>query len=578
MQIRQVQIENFRGIRNFKWFLNGRIVSLIGPNDSTKTTILDAIEFALSPRSNLQVSDADFHNGDVEKPIAIKVTLTEFPKELIAEPDKFGLFVRGIHPVNGVVDDPDDKCEMALTLKLTIDKTLEPVWEIVKDSQGEPKRIGWQDREKLGVTRLGEDVDRHLTWGRGSALSKLTAKSASTTQTFVEVARKARQVVAGAKMPELQEAAKATLDAARFLGADFKDLKPGLDGSGFAMGNSVLGLHEANVPMRLWGLGTKRLVALGIQQSGIGKYSILLLDEIEYGLEPHRIRHLIERLTLTADGKPRTGGQIIFTTHSPTSIIALPVGDLYFVRTKGGETTITQAGKDHLDNLQGVARTQPLAFLGRKLLLCEGATEVGLIRGLMRHWTKEKGGQHPVNVGFVYIDGKGRTAAPACALELKRIGYDVALLADTDEPIEPDANTLNKAGVVPFLWEGKMSTEQRLMVDLPVESVQEIINAAIEEYGPDAINSHVSEFSDKKLAGHLNSFESWLKAGLTETQLRSAIGAAAKAGKFGGKKAGWFKDVTLGIRLGEIVGSAMSNLKGKPTEKLLSALAAWIYG
>lgn len=269
---------------------------------------------------------------------------------------------------------------------------------------------------------------------------------------------------------------------------------------------------------------------------------------------------------------------VIFTTHSPTSIIALPVGDLYFVRSKGGETTVSQVDKNHWDRLQGIARTRPLAFLGRKLLLCEGATEVGLIRGLIPHWTKEKEGRHPVNVGFVYIDGKGRTAAPPCALELKRVGYDVALLADTDEPIEPDASTLDKAGVVSFLWEGKMSTEQRLMADLPVESVQEIINAAIDEYGPDAINSHVSEFSGKKLAGLGNSFEGWLKSGLTETQLRSAIGTAAKVGKFGGKKAGWFKDVTLGVRLGEIIGSAMPKLKGKPTEKLLSALAAWIYG
>ena len=68
MRIRHVQIENFRGIRNLNWILNGRMVSLIGPNDSTKTTILDAIEFALSPRSNLQVTDADFHNGDIESP------------------------------------------------------------------------------------------------------------------------------------------------------------------------------------------------------------------------------------------------------------------------------------------------------------------------------------------------------------------------------------------------------------------------------------------------------------------------------------------------------------------------------
>ncbi len=53
MQIRHERIENFSGIRNLNWFLGGRIVCLIGPNDSTKTTILDAIELALSARSNI---------------------------------------------------------------------------------------------------------------------------------------------------------------------------------------------------------------------------------------------------------------------------------------------------------------------------------------------------------------------------------------------------------------------------------------------------------------------------------------------------------------------------------------------
>ena len=83
MQIRHVRIENFRGIRNLNWLLGARIVCLIGPNDSTKTTILDAIELALSARSNIQLGDVDFHNGDIDKPILINVTVTEFPNELI---------------------------------------------------------------------------------------------------------------------------------------------------------------------------------------------------------------------------------------------------------------------------------------------------------------------------------------------------------------------------------------------------------------------------------------------------------------------------------------------------------------
>jgi hypothetical protein len=46
-----VKIDNFRGIRKLRWAPNAKMNCLIGPGDSTKTTILDAIELALNPRS-----------------------------------------------------------------------------------------------------------------------------------------------------------------------------------------------------------------------------------------------------------------------------------------------------------------------------------------------------------------------------------------------------------------------------------------------------------------------------------------------------------------------------------------------
>ena len=63
MIIYHLKIENFRGIRTLDWHLNGRVLCLIGPNDSTKTTILDAIELVMLPRYNAQITDADFHHG-----------------------------------------------------------------------------------------------------------------------------------------------------------------------------------------------------------------------------------------------------------------------------------------------------------------------------------------------------------------------------------------------------------------------------------------------------------------------------------------------------------------------------------
>ena len=52
MRIRHISIKNFRGIKELDWKVTGDFVCLIGPGDSTKSTILDAIECALYPRWN----------------------------------------------------------------------------------------------------------------------------------------------------------------------------------------------------------------------------------------------------------------------------------------------------------------------------------------------------------------------------------------------------------------------------------------------------------------------------------------------------------------------------------------------
>ena len=63
MQIVEVDIKNFRGIKTFKQsFYNKKLVCLIGRGDSGKSTILDAIAYALSPNWNVPFNDNDFYN------------------------------------------------------------------------------------------------------------------------------------------------------------------------------------------------------------------------------------------------------------------------------------------------------------------------------------------------------------------------------------------------------------------------------------------------------------------------------------------------------------------------------------
>lgn len=85
MLIRRVDIENFRGIKRLRWVVppDQHFLVLVGPGDSTKSTLLAAIDMALSERWNLNLSDTDFHAGNTEEPISIRVTLANFSADLL---------------------------------------------------------------------------------------------------------------------------------------------------------------------------------------------------------------------------------------------------------------------------------------------------------------------------------------------------------------------------------------------------------------------------------------------------------------------------------------------------------------
>ena len=91
MKLRNLEIKNFRGIKELKWDVFGDMICLIGPGDSTKTTILDAIECALTHRWYLPFTDLDFYQANTSEPIEITTVVTGLPKDLIKE-EKFGLY------------------------------------------------------------------------------------------------------------------------------------------------------------------------------------------------------------------------------------------------------------------------------------------------------------------------------------------------------------------------------------------------------------------------------------------------------------------------------------------------------
>ena len=144
MKVRHVSIKNFRGIRELEWNIESDVVCLIGPGDATKSTVLDAISYALGPSRLQGLNDTDFYATNINEPIVVEVTVTHPPGKLLTE-SNYGLLQRGWSGEHGLLDDPIEESDAALTIELSVDDALEPRWTVTKPGfEGKP--ISWRSR------------------------------------------------------------------------------------------------------------------------------------------------------------------------------------------------------------------------------------------------------------------------------------------------------------------------------------------------------------------------------------------------------------------------------------------------
>ena len=90
------------------WCPAAGVNCLIGPGDSGKSTILDAIDYCLGARRNLAIADTDFHALDVTQSISISVTLGDLPDSMLSI-ETFGEYLRGFDAPTGMVEDEPRK-------------------------------------------------------------------------------------------------------------------------------------------------------------------------------------------------------------------------------------------------------------------------------------------------------------------------------------------------------------------------------------------------------------------------------------------------------------------------------------
>lgn len=197
MRIVSVDIEHFRGIESLHWSPAPGMNCLIGPGDSTKTSILDAIELCLNPKPYTLADDCDFYNLDTSKPVDIMVTLVDLPTAFLSE-ERYGMQMRGWNAETlKIEDEPNEGLHYALTLRMTIDASLEARWSLYNDrinaAEKDPPTLRYKDWKLLSVTRLGPYAERHLAWGRSSVLTRVGESNSGCSLQLADAGRAARK-------------------------------------------------------------------------------------------------------------------------------------------------------------------------------------------------------------------------------------------------------------------------------------------------------------------------------------------------------------------------------------------------
>ncbi len=556
--IREIEIQNFRGISYLKWWPRPGINCLIGPGDGGKSTILDAVELNLGSRQSYSFTDADFHRCDTSRPIIIDITLGALDDDLL-NLETYGHFFRGWDSATGTLHtETSATLETVLTLRLTVADDLEPFWTLYADgpsAEGREKNLLFKHRHNVSPVRLGTVATHHMALGPRSVLGKLSSDATQASAALAAASRQARKAFADQGCTGVEDVLLVSKQIANSMGIRVDDVKALLDVRGVTFTGGAIALHgDDQVPMRSLGSGSMRLLVAGLQKA-VGRSSIFLIDEVEFGLEPYRIVRLLDSLGAKVDDPSQ---QVFMTTHSAIVLRELSAPQLFTVRNfknilpapptaaiPGAPVRVTSNRIFPLGRsleAQKTLRACAEAFLAPNVIVCEGKTEIGLIRGYDLH-RQSQGDQSVLANGCHWADGGGSSMMERASI-FADMGYRTALFMDSDVAYTAqDYSSLAAKGVTVIRWAEGLSTEEALFLSAGAPQIPALLSIACEWRSEDAVDALI-----KKLSNGTYDLNACRNA-FTE-DMRSLLGGCAKD-----KSGGWYKDIEPAERvMREVIG------------------------
>jgi putative ATP-dependent endonuclease of OLD family len=546
MQVRRLEIENFRGIAKLTMCPQPGINVILGPGDAGKTTILDAISLALSPQPTQAAAETDYPNLDTTEPFRIGLVigeLTDSVTGMVFPPPLWGWDARTceLHPA------PDDELgrESVLAVQLVATPDLELEYRLLQ-SGNEPRPLSVATRAAIGLWNVGTDrrPDSQLRMSRGSLLERAVGRERLRAPALAAMQSTADTL----EVPEdASEAIARVSEQLRAAGVQFEELALSLVASSGQSPVQLVTLvaksEAGHVPLANFGRGSQQMAMVTLALAQIAANPIAVIDELEAGLEPYRQRALLSRVrSLTAGG-----GQAFVTSHSPAVIAGLHPNEVW--RVTSGPPREIRLLSEHLNKL---LRRDPEALLSRLPIVGEGATEVGILRAYFDDTSSDVSA-----LGVHLIDGGGHEPTLRVVRGLSELGGPVYALVDNEDFL---TGTREEVAALPgvrlAVSHGGRCIECAVAMALPREKLEGLVSL------PGTDGDHLDRVARaQEISSRLDSQSRVALDELLATHppenVRSAIGEAAAT-------KGWFKTESAGEELGRFM------IQNLPAEGILS--------
>jgi putative ATP-dependent endonuclease of the OLD family len=446
VRIRQITIENFRGIRRFVIQPGLRNV-IIGPNNACKSTVLEALDLLLHSgigRPRPAPTELDYYGREVALGFSVEAVLGELSKGFLAEVHEH---LEGwVSAAKEVVPEPQgDGIEPVVRVSVTGTPDLDLVHEFAKpESRG--ASFSRRHRIMLGWVFDGRtrDPGRQLAFYQGGVLERLFVSEEL--DPAVASLRTALDNGAG------QVNADTAVDKAlRGLAKHLHDLGllPETQVPAFELGGVTrrellqtlrLGLPfgKVTIPLDRQGRGAQRLVLLSVLlglASTRHEAPILGIEEPEEALEPVRQFQVARMVAGVTD----SGGQCFVVTHSPEIARAFCLDD-FIIMSEGaaGEDARQMRGRATSKTRQYFERRihGPIvrALFARVPVLVEGPSDVPVFEVFWDALARESKVPVREHVGLDVIDCEGASRQPGVAEILCQAGKPVVAWAELDQP------------------------------------------------------------------------------------------------------------------------------------------------